>query len=232
FSTRRKNRRTNTELAAIPRPYRGRTSIYYRFNTGILLSSSNPLVSIIALNYNQSKYLIESLNSFVNQSYKNFELIITDDASTDDSREKILNWEIDFPEIKIIKCFNDQNLGLCKTLNKAISLSSGEFIKPIACDDVLETQYLDKVLSYFQSHTNIDLLCTDMKLISDRSEVLQESNWKYSGMDIKNKNINDFESYLRGPYLNTPSFIYRKSLYDKLGGYDEELAFEDWDFIL
>src|SRR5690606_7138651 len=38
--------------------------------------------------------------------------------------------------------------------------------------------------------------------------------------------------YLRGPYLNTPSFIYRKSLYDKLGGYDEELAFEDWDFIL
>jgi glycosyltransferase involved in cell wall biosynthesis len=189
----------------------------------------SPLVSIIALNYNQSEFLVESLNAIANQSYRNFEIIITDDLSADDSREKIDDWVKQHQDLKIIKVYNDSNLGLCKTLNKAIALSSGEYIKPIACDDILFRDYLEGVLGLFND--KIHLVFTDMMLINKSGEIKQESNYKYNKIDPKHF-IQSKESILESQYLSAPTLIYRKSLFENIGGYDESLAYEDWDFLL
>ncbi len=191
-----------------------------------------PLVSIIALNYNQSRFLVETLNSINRQTYNNFELIITDDGSIDDSVSKINAWAKIHPQLNIQILYNQKNAGLCAMLNSAVKRSKGVFIKPIACDDILEHNYLERVVSLFQNSCETSLICTDMSLIDEESTIKYSSNWNYAGVNISEKRINEFDSYIEGPFLNTPSIMYRRELFDDIGGYDESLIFEDWDFIL
>ena len=187
------------------------------------------LVSIIALNYNQSDFLIESLEAIALQSYKNIELIITDDCSTDDSIEKIDAWVERNPQIQVIKVYNKINLGLCKTLNKAIHVSKGYYIKPIACDDIILPEYLERVTAEFNNET--DLIFTDMILMNEKGEIRQASNYKYNRVNPADY-LNNSESLLEAQYIAAPTIIYKRSLFNQLEGYDESLAYEDWDFLL
>lgn len=191
--------------------------------------ADKPLVSIIALNYNQSDFLIESLEAIALQSYKNIELIITDDCSTDDSIKKIDVWVERNPQIQVIKVYNKINLGLCKTLNKAIHVSKGYYIKPIACDDIILPEYLERVTAEFNNET--DLIFTDMILMNEKGEIRQASNYKYNRVNPAD-DLNNSESLLEAQYIAAPTIIYKRSLFDQLEGYDESLAYEDWDFLL
>jgi glycosyltransferase involved in cell wall biosynthesis len=193
-----------------------------------------PFVSFIAVSYNHSKFLIETLNSIKNQSFViDFEIIITDDASKDNSVELIQDWVAQNKnKIKIQTLFNSENIGLCKTLNCAIGLANGHWIKPIACDDILELNYLDSVISVVNSYNTIGLVCTDMSHIKSDGTMIRESNWEYNQTEISNEIVNDFNNLLKGQYLNAPTLLYKKEIWEQLGGYDETLIFEDWDFLL
>lgn len=193
-----------------------------------------PFVSFIALSFNHSKFLIETLDSIVTQvgDFK-YELIITDDASSDNSLQVINDWiSKNNKLIEIKTVFNKTNLGLCTTLNKAIRLASGTWIKPIACDDVLENEYLTEWFKEVSKNDNIGLLCTDMSHIDSNSKFIRKSNWEYSNIQINPIVINDFTLLLKAQFLNTPTLIYKKSLWAEIGEYDESLIFEDRDFIL
>lgn len=191
------------------------------------------LVSIIALCFNHEKYVIQTLNSIINQNCKDFELIITDDGSSDSSRELIRNWVNNQDrEINIKLYFNETNLGLCKTLNLAISNASGQWIKPISCDDILEVNYLKKIINKVKENIKVSLWCTDMSTINSEGFCIHNSIWKFNKIDISTMDINDFNLLCNAQYLNTPSLIYRKNLWSQVGGYDENLNFEDWDFLL
>ena len=99
---------------------------------------SNPLVTIICLCYNHSDFVVESLNSVINQDYKNIELIIIDDCSSDNSALVIKQWLKNYPEILFIK--NEVNLGNTKSFNKGLQLAKGDYIIDLASDDVLEKE--------------------------------------------------------------------------------------------
>jgi len=170
------------------------------------------LVSIIALNYNQSDFLIESLEAIALQSYQNIELIITDDCSTDDSIEKIDAWVERNPQIQVIKVYNKINLGLCKTLNKAIHVSKGYYIKPIACDDILLPEYIEKVIAEFNNET--DLIFTDMILMNEKGVIKHTSNYKYNRVNPADY-LNNFESLLEAQYIAAPTIIYKRTLFDQ-----------------
>jgi glycosyltransferase involved in cell wall biosynthesis len=189
-----------------------------------------PLVSIIALNYNQGDYLVESLDAIAAQTVRDFEIIITDDCSRDDSRQKIDNWVLRNPDLSITKLYNDTNLGLCKTLNKAVALCRGEYIKPVACDDILHDDYLHSVVEKFNSG-NAGLVFTDVQLIDGKGRLKEASNYKYNGINPEDF-LNDFNALSEAQYVSAPSIIYKRSLYDEVGGYDEDLVYEDWDFLL
>src|SRR5580704_6317104 len=98
--------------------------------------NNQPLVSVIALNHNQGKFLEETLDSVRNQTYKNIELIICDDCSTDDSTRKINKW-IEQNNYKAKLIFNEQNLGVVKSSNRAIKQANGYYACFIACDDIM-----------------------------------------------------------------------------------------------
>jgi glycosyltransferase involved in cell wall biosynthesis len=195
---------------------------------------SQPFVSFIITSYNQAEYLQETLNSIVNQKGDiSYEMIIIDDCSKDGSPDIIKQWiEIEKPE-NCTLILNDNNLGLCKTLNKAISVSKGEWVKYIACDDILESDYLIEVKKYIDNgKEEVAFICTDMSHINSKGEMYRTSNWEYGHVEIDEESVNDFNKLLKAQYLNTPTVIYKKSLWEEIGGYDENLIFEDWDLYL
>ena len=99
-----------------------------------------PLVSVICLCYNHSKYVIESIESVLSQSYANIELIIVDDASTDDSQSVIRNFIVSLPQVNFIPLTN--NIGNCSAFNIGWRASSGDYVIDLAADDWRETLLL------------------------------------------------------------------------------------------
>ena len=116
----------------------------------LIIKESSPLVSIVVISYNSSKYILELLDSVNSQSYKNIELIISDDASKDDTLEKVSLW-VDlnkkrFQRVSILE--SKKNLGICRNINRGFKEASGDWIKPIAGDDVLLNDCIAANLAY------------------------------------------------------------------------------------
>ena len=107
----------------------------------------NPLVSILIPSYNHDMYIEEALDSCLNQTYDNFEILVLDDGSSDNSVSIIKKYADKFP--KKIKFFQQQNSGVAKTLNKLINLSRGKYLSLMASDDILYPTKLEKQVAVF-----------------------------------------------------------------------------------
>lgn len=190
------------------------------------------LVTIICLCYNQEKYVTESLLSAINQDYSFVEIIIVDDCSTDNSREKIKKWLIDYPEIQFIA--NETNLGSTKSFNKALKLAKGDFIIDLACDDILLHNCVSLQMKAFEGSTlkNLGVVYGNAQLINEKGDFY----FYYFPVDSNKKTIEKRETgdiYLSvisgGNSICSVSSMVRKSVFDALNGYDENLAYEDLD---
>jgi GT2 family glycosyltransferase len=106
------------------------------------------MISIILINWNGLKWLSKCISSLQNQTYKNIEIILVDNASTDGSIEFV---ESKFPKIKIIK--NKQNLGFSKGNNIGISKAKGEFILLMNNDTWVEKNFLDKLIIFYKENS-------------------------------------------------------------------------------
>ena len=107
-----------------------------------------PLVTIICLSYNHEKFVIESLNSVINQNYAPIELLIVDDFSTDNSKVVIENWLVQHPQVLFI--VNTTNLGNTKSFNNVLKLAKGDYIIDLAADDVLLPNGIEMQVNAFQ----------------------------------------------------------------------------------
>lgn len=126
---------------------------------------NSPLVSIILPTYNWNlKWLTESINSVLNQSYTNFELIIINDASTNDIEKTILG----FTDKRIIYHKNEKNIQLTKTLNKWIEISKWEYIARIDDDDIwCDSHKLEKQVKFMEKNSDYWLCGTGIFLIDE-----------------------------------------------------------------
>ena len=139
-----------------------------------MYKQKNDLVSIVMTTYNGEKYLKEQLDSIVQQTYKNIEIIIVDDCSTDKTSEILINYAAQYKNIGLY--FNEQNLGYIKNFEKGFLLSSGSFIAPSDQDDVWHTNKIkllieaidDCSLIYSDSFICNENLETNGKKISDK----------------------------------------------------------------
>lgn len=129
-------------------------------------SESNPLISVILPVYNCEKYIASSINSILQQTYKNFELIIINDGSSD-STLNILN-SYDDVRIRIV---NRQNMGLVYSLNEGISLASGQFIARMDADDLSDERRFESQLSLMQSK-QLDICGCNFSIISENNKVI------------------------------------------------------------
>ena len=114
-------------------------------------SSALPTVSAIALCYNHERFLNDCLESVKAQNYPKLQIIVTDDGSRDASPLLIRSWIERNPSLRVTFLRNERNLGLCKTLNRALSLAQGKYISMIATDDVWEADKLTQQVQAMES---------------------------------------------------------------------------------
>ncbi|PWH82807.1 glycosyltransferase family 2 protein [Algibacter marinivivus] len=177
------------------------------------------LVSIIVPCYNQAHFLNESLNSVLKQSYSNWECIIINDGSTDNTEQTVLNWTKKDNRFKYVK---QQNKGLSNARNSGIKTSLGDYILPLDADDIIREDFLDKTVPELLENDDLAIISCNSKFFEgDITNIINE---------LKPKG-NTYHYLL---YVNqlVATSLYRKKCWEQVGGYDEQMktGFEDWEF--
>ena len=194
------------------------------------VNNKNPLVTVIALCYNHEKFVLDSLQSVVNQRYKKVELIVVDDFSKDKSREKILKFAENNSSVQLI--FNQSNLGNCRSFNQALKIAKGKYIIDLSTDDVMLPNRITQQVQMFEADDKIGVVFSDCEYLDKDSKLLSQS--KFNGLRKRTTlyPVGKVYAELLGMklYINPPTMMVRKTLFDKLGGYDETLTYEDFDF--
>lgn len=190
-----------------------------------------PLVSVICLCYNQARFVSEALHSVLQQSYKPIELIVVDDGSTDDSAKAIAATLLAYPDVQFIRL--EKNEGNCKAFNRALAQSKGEFITDFAADDVMELNRIERQVTFFHDlPTSYGVVFTDATYIDENGSVLgrhYEDLFRRKRIDrIPEGDV--YEDILRSYYISSPTMLVKREVFKYLGGYDEQLAYEDFDF--
>ena len=181
--------------------------------------SGNPEISVIMSVYNGEIYLREAAESILNQTITDFEFIIVNDGSTDGSLKIIESYTDE--RIRVIR--NDRNIGLTKSLNKALQQAKGEYIARQDADDISLQNRFEEQLIYLEKHPEVALLGTSAYKIDERGEILAK-------VIVPTKPDKD---PLKGSQFFHGSLMFRKKVIDRLGGYNELFRYcQDYEFLL
>lgn len=167
--------------------------------------------------YNGGQFLRESIASILKQTYSNFEFIIIDDGSTDNSWETIKK----FNDTRI-RAFRQSNKGLQPTLNFGIGQASGKYIARMDQDDISADERLDKQVKFLEKNNHIAILGTSFAIIDKGGKFLDHSYHFDRPEDIK------LEILTRNPFGHGTIMI-RRSVLKSVGLYDEKQAVEDYE---
>ena len=191
----------------------------------------DPLVSVICLCYNQERYVAEALLSVLNQTYPRIELIVVDDASTDKSTQVIRKVLAGVPDAVFIR--NRENLGNCRSFNKGLEKATGDFVIDFSMDDVLVKNRVEAGVKAFESHSMAyGVHFTDAEYIDEYSRTVGYHYRRdaYGSLLDTVPEGNAYRQLVEKYLICTPTMMMRRSLLLKLNGYDESLAYEDFDF--
>jgi glycosyltransferase involved in cell wall biosynthesis len=189
-------------------------------------SDYNPLVSVIISAYNSEKYLEEAVYSAAAQTYKNIEIIVIDDGSTDDTKTIGLKLQEQFA---FVNYFQVDHSGLPSvTRNIGIRKSVGEFIAFLDADDMWTKSKIEKQTKYLLCHPN-DVLCYSMSITFGSVNIFSPH---YELLPLPWKAVKTLDELLiKGNSIPLSSVLVRSSLLNEAGGFDEdpELKIEDYD---
>lgn len=196
-----------------------------------------PLVSIVAISYNQERFVLESLNSFLQQDYKNIEIILCDDCSIDETPNLIRSWLTQHSDRFHRTHFltSDVNLGVCGNLARGMACATGIWIKPIACDDILCKDAISRFVEYTQE-TGCELIFSQMTLFQKKDASIYTFG-DYLANDkiclLKDNPKIFLRTILRSNFLPAPGVFYSRRLLEKSGGIDTSFKhLDDWPLWL
>ncbi len=194
-------------------------------------------LSVIVPNYNHSAFLKERLNSIINQSYGNFECLILDDCSTDNSREIIDGYlRIDS---RLRSIYNDENSGSTfAQWNKGVAHTNGEFVWIAESDDVADPDLLKELINVLETDPEIALAYCQSYRYTEGSEVKGTWNTDTDELDadlfcrdflIDGKEFISRFLIHRNTIPNASAVVFRRSVYEKAGGAEKHLKTNsDW----
>ena len=134
-----------------------------------------PLVSVIMSVYNGEKYLVQAIDSILNQTYQNFEFIIIDDCSTDNSSHILQEYAKKDSRIKIIK--KEKNIGIkgfIENLNLGISIAEGKYIARMDADDISLPERFQKQVTFLENNPEIFMVGAQIDFINEKNEIIGE----------------------------------------------------------
>jgi len=181
--------------------------------------NKQPLISVIAPAYNSEQYICDLIDSFLAQSYKNFELVIVDDCSLDRTVEKVESYKD--ARIKLVK--HNWNKGVNEALNTAFDNVSGEYVAFAAGDDLVKPTYLEHAVEELQKNTNIGVLYTSLIVTDEFGKVMKsQPKWamqkKGSRASLLNKMFYEENAIL------SPGMIVKKQCLDDFRPIDISLS--------
>lgn len=189
-------------------------------------------VSVIIPVYNKERYLDKSINSILNQTYKNFELIIINDGSTDNSFQICNRFEKADKRIKVIDI---ENNGVSNARNIGLKEASGEYIQFIDADDYIEKNMLEKMISIVAEY-NPDIIINAIQMVTEKKENINRINPVFYGMTDINKVMENFAGIQKstGIYGYVHNKFIKKSIIDNNNlMFDKDIWLaEDLDFCL
>jgi glycosyltransferase involved in cell wall biosynthesis len=195
-----------------------------------------PTVSVIVPNYNHARFLPKRLDSILRQTFQDFELILLDDCSTDDSRSILSSYAGD-PRVTIE--FNEANSGSTfKQWNKGVRLARGKYVWIAESDDYADEHLLEKLVSRLDADPSIVLCYCRSWQVSEKGALngfldsyladIDAHKWT---ADFRADGEEECRKYLirRNTVLSASSIVFRKEVYDQVGGADESLTLcGDW----
>ena len=191
--------------------------------------NKKPLVSVILPSYNHSKYIKNSIDSVLNQTYTNIELIITDDCSIDNSKEIILS----YTDKRIKSYFFEKNKGAVYTTNFCIKHCKGEYISILNSDDIYYKNKIEKEINFILKNKNISAVFSFAQGIGENGNKILDNTVLEPQKSINFERTDFLKFFLEsGNILIHPTGLIKKEIYKKIGFYDERLHqipdFEYW----
>jgi len=181
-----------------------------------------PKASIVIPTYNRGKYISATINSVLSQTFKDFEIIVVDDGSTDDTHKELEQFGA---KIKII---NQPNSERAVSRNNGVKNSSGEYIAFLDSDDLWAENKLEKQVEALDNKKNTILVYGQSHRINDKGERI-----KTARRQMKGYNGTVFESLLMRNFVVSATPMIRREYFDKTSGFQTKyIPYEDWEFWL
>jgi glycosyltransferase involved in cell wall biosynthesis len=189
--------------------------------------NSLPVVTFIVPCYNYGCYLSDCLNSIFNQEgEQNFEVIVIDDCSTDNTQEILRN----FTDIRLRIITHKENQGHVKTINEGLTLAQGTFVARIDPDDRYRPYFLKSTLEKFYKYPEVAMVYGDAAVINQQGEItLEQCDRVHNNQDFKG---NELLRLLEQNFVCAPTVIARREAWLKALPAPQDLAFNDWYFTL
>ena len=187
------------------------------------------LVTVICLCYNHAKFVKEAIESVFNQTHSNIQLIVVDDASSDNSVEVIRqlvakHTSIDFHPLQ-------KNQGNCKAFNHGLAHAKGDYIIDLAADDVLLPARIETGVQKLQQvGKEYGVHFSDAELISETGDHLSWHSDRFPHKTIPQGDI--YKELISRYFICPPTMMYTREAINDLTGYDESLTYEDFDFLI
>lgn len=182
------------------------------------------LVSVIVPAYNREEYIEKAIESIAKQTYKNIEIIICDDASTDNTKDKIEKLAGQYNNI--ITLFNPENMKIVKTKNRCLEVCKGEFITSQDADDYSELNKIEKQINFLEKNKDIDYVSCGMYKVNAKNEIWDE-------VKFREREITDHDFIKGSPAAHAPTMFRREAL-KRVNGYREDkttACIEDYDLF-
>lgn len=184
------------------------------------------LISVIIPAYNVEKYIAKNLDSVMGQTYKNLEIIVVNDGSTDSTREIVEEYVKKDSRILLI---NQENRKLAGARNTGLRIAKGEYICIFDSDDLMVPEKIEKQVAYLQQYPQCDFVYSNVYHFIDGNDEVY-----YFPIANIGAGGSSYKSLLEyGNYINPNAVLFKRSVYDDNGGFDERMASaEDWDYWL
>ena len=189
-----------------------------------------PRISVIIPSYNHEKYVAEAIRSVLDQTFDDFEIVITDDGSTDGTVEEIKKFKD--PRIRLFTF--KENRGACAAARKCLDEAKGEFIAVLSSDDAFLPDKLEKQVRFLDERPDLRAVFGFARIVDEEGvEFTDEKHFYFNIFRQENRTRHQWlrHFFFKGNCLCHPSALIRRKLYDEIGYYDERFAqLPDFDF--
>jgi glycosyltransferase involved in cell wall biosynthesis len=174
-----------------------------------------PRVSVIIPSYNCDRYLKRAIDSASAQTYKDYEILVVDDGSTDDTKDVAMQYG------RKVTYLYQQNRGVSAARNHAISKASGELLAYLDADDMWYPEKLERQVAFLDAHQECGMVHSEMSVINEQDEVLHVRFYEETKRSVPQGYC--VQQLLMRCHIQTLTVVERRSSFDRVGGFDDRL---------